>query len=391
MEADNKFDVAVIGAGPAGAMAAQYAAKGGCRVALIERKKKAGVPVRCGEAVGLKGFSASIDIEDKWILASVKRIRMISPCGIKVDLINPAKIGNNYIINREIMDEDLVQRAIQAGAEYFPSTPILSVKLKSSHIYNCVGIKKEFSASCIILADGVESRLARDLGWSTSLSMDDIESCAFCRVEHESITADTIEFHVGNRVAPGGFSWVFPRGKKRANVGLGILGSNSNGGKARELLDSFISKNFAGAVISDLHCGGAPVGRWLNPLVKNGVMIVGDAARQVNSLTGGGIAYALYAGRAAGETAAEAMINGNLNYDHLKQYQKRWAHYCGKQQLRSYALKTVLLKKNNDTFFDTIAQSLSRELPEALSYRRVFFRTFSKHPIILLKTFFLFR
>ena len=102
MGTNKKFDVVVIGAGPAGAMAAQYAAKGGCRVALIERKKKAGVPVRCGEAVGLKGFSASIDIEDKWILASVKRIRMISPCGIKVDLINPAKIGNNYIINREI-------------------------------------------------------------------------------------------------------------------------------------------------------------------------------------------------------------------------------------------------------------------------------------------------
>ena len=385
------MEVAVIGAGPAGAMAAQYAAKGGCRVALIERKERVGIPVRCGEAVGLKGFSASIDVEDKWILASVKKIRMISPCGIKVDMINPAKIGNNYVINREIMDEELVQRAIQAGAEYFSSTPILSVKQESHRFYNCVSSQKKFGASCVILADGVESRLARGLGWRTSLSMDDIESCAFCRVEHESITGDTIEFHVGNRVAPGGFAWVFPRGEKRANIGLGVLGSNSSGGKARERLDSFINKNFPGAVISNLHCGGAPVGRWLNPLVKNGVLIVGDAARQVNSLTGGGIAYALYAGRAAGETVAEGMIHGHLNYHHLKQYQKKWARYCGKQQLRSYALKTVLLKKNNDTFFDTVARSLSRELPEALSYRRVFFRTFSKHPVILLKTFFLFR
>lgn len=391
METNKKFDVAVIGAGPAGAMAAQYAAKGGCRVALIERKRKVGIPVRCGEAVGLKGFSTSMDIEDKWILASVRKIRMISPGGIKVDLVNPAKTGKNYIIKREIMDEDLVRRAVKAGAEYFPSTPILSVKQESNRLYNCVGLQREFSASCVILADGVESRLARDLGWRTSLSMDDIESCAFCRVEHESITGDTIEFNVGNKVAPGGFAWVFPRGEKRANVGLGVLGSNSSGGKARELLDSFINKNFAGAVISDLHCGGAPVGKWLNPLVKNGIMIVGDAARQVNSLTGGGIAYALYAGRTAGETAAGAMKNGHLNYRYLKQYQKRWAHYCGKQQLRSYALKTVLLKKNNDNFFDTVARSLSRESPETLSYRRVFFRTFSKHPVILLKTFFLFR
>lgn len=391
MGTDKRIDVAVIGAGPAGSMAAQYAAKGGCSVALIERKERAGIPVRCGEAVGLKGFSASIDIEDTWILSSISKIRMISPSGIKVDLVNPAKIGKNYVINREIMDEDLVRRAIHAGAEYFPSTPILSVKQASDRLYTCFSPQREFSASCVILADGVESRLARDLGWNTSLSMEDVESCAFCRVEHDTITRDTIEFHVGNAVAPGGFAWVFPRGERSANIGLGILGSNSSGGKARELLERFISKNFTHAVIGNLHCGGAPVGKWLNPLVKNGAMIAGDAARQVNSLTGGGIAYALYAGRAAGETAAEAIKNGNMNYRHLKQYQKRWAYYCGKQQLRSYALKTVLLRKNNDTFFDTVAKSLSRESSETLSYRRVFFRTFSKHPVILLKTFFLFR
>lgn len=391
MDKNEKFDVVVVGSGPAGAMAARYAAKGGCRVALVERKEKVGIPVRCGEAVGLKGFSASIDIEDKWILSHIKKIRMISPSGINVDLVNQAKIGKNFVINREIMDNDLVQRAIKNGVEYFPSTPVLSIKAESSNLYKCISAKKEFYASSAILADGVESRLARDLGWDTSLSMDDIESCAFCRVEHNSISNDTIEFHVGNKIAPGGFVWVFPRGEKSANVGLGILGSKSEGGKARELLHSFINEKFPDAVISDLHCGGAPVGKWLRPLVRDGVIIVGDAARQVNSLNGGGIAYALYAGRAAGETVAEAKKNGNLDYRHLKKYQKRWAQYCGKQQMRSYALKTMLLKKNNDRFFDTVARSLRKEPPEALSYMRVFFRTFAKHPVILLKSFLLFR
>ena len=391
METNKKFDVIVVGAGPAGAMAAQHAAKGGCRVALVERKEKAGIPVRCGEAVGFKGFSTSIAIEDKWILSRIKKIRMISPSGINVDLVNQAKIGQNFVINREIMDNDLVQGAIKAGVEYFPSTPIISVKAESSTLYKCMSPEKEFYASSVILADGIESRLARDLGWDTSLSMDDIESCAFCRVEHNSISGEIIEFHVGNKIAPGGFVWVFPRRKRIANVGLGILGSKSKGGKARELLYSFIHKKFPDAVIKNVHCGGAPVGKWLKPLVRGGVMVVGDAARQVNSLNGGGIAYALFAGRAAGETVAEAKNNSNLDYQHLKKYQKRWAQYCGKQQLRSYSLKTMLLKKNNDRFFDTIARSLRKEPEEALSYMRVFFRTFSKHPVILLKTFFLFR
>jgi digeranylgeranylglycerophospholipid reductase len=212
MKTDERFDVIVVGAGPAGAMAAQYAAKSGLRIGLLERKGKAGIPVRCGEAVGLKGLSVSLDIEQKWILASIKKIRMVSPAGIQVDLVNPAKIGKNYVINREVMDNDLVQKAIQSGAVYIPSTAILSVKPDNGGLYACISSRREFRAPCIILADGVESRLARDLGWNTPLSLDDIESCAFCRVEHDAVGSDTIEFHVGNEVAPGGFAWVFPRG-----------------------------------------------------------------------------------------------------------------------------------------------------------------------------------
>ncbi len=385
------YDVIVVGAGPAGAMAACHAAKGGCRVALLERKGKAGVPVRCGEAVGFKGFTKSITIKDEWIQTRIKKIRMISPSGHAVDLINPSRIGDNYIIDREIMDNDLVQQAVNTGVSYFASTPIMSVTSESGQLYKCVGLEKEFFATCVILADGVESKLARDLGWNSVLSMEDIETCAFCHVEHDSIAEDTIEFHVGSAIAPCGFLWIFPRRKGKANVGLGVLGTKSNGGKVRELLNDFIGRNFQNAKVSNLHCGGAPVGKWLKPLVRGGAMVVGDAARQVNSLSGGGIAYALYAGRIAGETVAEAFKNGAVDYTHLKQYQKKWASYCGKQQLRSYALKSMLLKKDNDTFYDTVAKSLMREDPDTLNYTRVFMRVFSRHPLILLKTFFLFR
>jgi digeranylgeranylglycerophospholipid reductase len=140
-----------------------------------------------------------------------------------------------------------------------------------------------------------------------------------------------------------------------------------------------------------MHCGGVPVSKWRKPLVKNGAMLVGDAACQVNALSGGGIAYALFAGRVAGETAAEAKKNDGFDYSVLRRYQKRWESYCGKQQLRSFALKSMLLEKNNDHFYDSIALELSKERPERLSYTRVFMRTFARHPGILLKTFLLFR
>ncbi len=385
------YDVIVIGAGPAGAMAAQYAAKGGLNVALLERKMDVGIPVRCGEAVGLKGMSLGINVEKKWILTTIKKMSMISPSGHRVTFPIKGK-DESYILNREIMDKDLVQYAIDEGAAYFPGTPVTSISKIAVDRYNCVSLDKEFKAKCLIIADGVESKCARDLGWDTSLLMEDIESCAFCRVEHESIVNDMIELYTGSEVAPGGFLWVFPRSQGKANVGLGILGTNSSAGKVKQLLTNFIGKTFPGADVTDIHCGGVPVGKWLRPLVKDGVLIVGDAARQVNSLNGGGIAYSIYAGRIAGETVAKAFKqHDKVNYRYLKNYQKKWASFCGKQQMRQYALKSMLLKKNNDNFLDDIALSLLHENPENLNYLRVFRRTFSKHPMMLLKTFFLFK
>ncbi len=390
MAVPKKYDCIVVGAGPAGAMAAYHAAKGGCSVALVEKKERAGTPVRCGEAVGFKGFSASLEIEDRWILSHIKKIRMVAPGGTTVDLINPSKIGNNYVIDREIMDDELVRRAVTAGVSYFPSTPVLSVR-SGPQRYTCTTPANSLSASCVVLADGVESKLARDLGWDTVLPMEDIETCAFCHVTHDAINDEAIEFHVGSNNAPGGFVWIFPRGGKKANVGLGILGTKHKSGRAEELLNQFIDRKFPHAQVDNLHCGGVPVGKWLRPLVKNGVLIAGDAARQVNSLTGGGIAYALFAGRIAGETVAHAKTPDGINYRRLKVYQKKWAAYCGKQQMRSYALKSVLLKKDNDAFYDSIAKSLAKENPQELNYMRVFMRTFARHPLILIKTFFLFR
>jgi len=388
MPEKNHFDVVVVGAGPAGSMAALHAVRGGCSVALVERKEKVGIPVRCGEAVGLRGFSASLALDDAWILASVKKIRMVSPGGVSVDLIN---IGENYVLNREIMDRDLADRAVAAGATFFGATPILSVKAEPGNKYRISGPGGDLYGSCVILADGVESRLARDAGWDTALAPDDIESCAFCRVTHESIRDDSIEFHVGRNVTPGGFAWVFPRGSHTANVGLGALGSMCTSGLAKERLKAFIERNYPGATIHTLHCGGVPVGRWLKPLVKNGVMVAGDAARQVNSLSGAGITYALFAGKAAGETVAEAKRAQGMDWAHLHAYERKWAAYCGKQQMRSYALKSMLLKNDNDAFYDSVARSLAKEPPERLTYMRVFFRTFARHPLMLLKTFFLFR
>jgi digeranylgeranylglycerophospholipid reductase len=210
-------------------------------------------------------------------------------------------------------------------------------------------------------------------------------------VSHQSIAGDTVLFYVGSVYAPGGFVWVFPRGDGSANVGLGFLGTFHTPGLSREYLLRFVARFFPGAVPSDIHCGGVPVGRWLKPLVRDGVMLVGDAARQVNCLNGAGIAYGMNAGRNAGETAARAFDGTGCDWNKLKQYEKTWASSLGRQQVRSYVLKKTLLTKNNDAFYDTVARSFAGADPENLDYTRIFLKAFARHPLLLVKVILLFR
>ena len=387
------FDILIIGAGPAGIVAAIHAAAGGrsLKIGLIDRKKEPGVPVRCGEAVGLKGFSDFLSIDKTWIKSTVVKAKLVSPSGIVITL--PGDF-DNYIIDRGKMEKDLVEQAIARGVAFISGATIVSLRRNGSGRYECQASSGEkFEAYCIILADGIESKTARELGWKTFLAPSDIISCAFARVEHKKIERDTCTFHVGRSVAPGGYAWVFPRGEKETNVGLGVLGSMSRPGLPKELLLGFIGRRFPGSKISHLHCGGVPMGPWLKPLVKDGAMIVGDAARQVNCATGAGIAYSFFSGKAAGAAAAaafkEAKPGAHCNFDVLKKYEKDWAAYYGKQQRRSYSLKETMVGFS-DAFLDDVAKSLKKTDPHKLKVSRVFLKAFSKHPMQLLKVLKLF-
>jgi digeranylgeranylglycerophospholipid reductase len=384
---DTRYDIAVIGAGPAGSMAALHAALLKRRVCLIDRNARVGVPVRCGEGIGYKSFLRHAGNRLEWTINKIDRSVMVSPSGTKVRIGN---IDESYILDRTKMDGGIAAEAEQAGAHLFLSTPITEVRRTADGNYECLSPARTFSAACLIIADGVESRVARFLGWNTALRLSDVETCAFCRVRSPAIDNSSCTFYVGSAVAPGGYAWIFPRGNGEANVGVGIIGNRSAAGKARECLLRFIGKELPGAETSNLHCGGVPVAKWVRPLVRDGAMLVGDAARQVNSISGAGIHYSLFAGKLAGTTAAKAFTgNGSIDYQALLQYESEWKKTYGKQQDRSFALKEFVMK-TDDAFLDRIASSLAKEPPERMNYRRVFARTFSRNPLLLLKAIRLF-
>jgi digeranylgeranylglycerophospholipid reductase len=147
-------------------------------------------------------------------------------------------------------------------------------------------------------------------------------------------------YYLDSDAAPGGYVWIFPKGCRRANVGLGVQ-ANLDVPPPMDLLTRFVEQRqfLARGSIVTLVLGGVPVALPPSPLVADGCMLVGDAARQVDPLTGGGIANAMRAGRMAAEVAAEAIGAGDVSRTFLARYEQRWSAGIGRQMRRNYRLR----------------------------------------------------
>jgi digeranylgeranylglycerophospholipid reductase len=147
-------------------------------------------------------------------------------------------------------------------------------------------------------------------------------------------------YWIAEEAAPGGYAWVFPKGDGKANVGLGIqadLGRHT----ALAYLNRFVEQEPALAVGSPVTMivGNVPVALPGSRLVADGLMLVGDAARQVDPLTGGGIINAMIAGHLAAQAAADAVIAGDTSALRLAAYQEQFERVVGRRLVRNYRLR----------------------------------------------------
>jgi digeranylgeranylglycerophospholipid reductase len=147
-------------------------------------------------------------------------------------------------------------------------------------------------------------------------------------------------YWIDEGIAPGGYAWVFPKGDGKANVGLGIQ-ADLAAHTALTYLSRFINGEpalSAGSPVA-LVVGNVPVSPPCPRLVGDGVLLVGDAARQVDPLTGGGIANAMASGRFAAEAAADALQAGDLSASALGTYEAKVRRAMGRILVRNYRLR----------------------------------------------------
>jgi len=384
------YDVVVVGSGPAGSVTARFAAESGAKVLIIERRSEVGVPVLCGEGISRKIDDWGMLEGKRWIAGSMDGARIYSPDGTMVKL-SAEMAGNEtgYVLYRDVFDQELARKSAKAGAEIMMNTQVTGLIKKEDRI---IGVKAkhfdedvEFEADIVVGADGVESKVGLWAGIETTLKPRDLETCAQYTLTNIECNDAYCDFYLGKKIAPGGYVWVFPKGKDVANVGIGVLGSLSESGMARKLLDKFIEERpelKKGEPIRFL-AGAVPVA---NPVetVRDNLILVGDAARHVDPITGGGLTHCLQGGKIAGETIGKAVESQDFSKELLSEYESGWKEAFGKKLKRNYLVKEILLDMEDKTL-NMLADSLKDYNFEEISTLGLVKALVLKHPTLLMK------
>src|SRR5688572_21255673 len=311
------IDVLVVGAGPAGSVAAWQAKQAAPEldVALLERDRAVGSPVRCAEGVGDAGLREFATPEGSdWAARKITKVIFLAPDDTEVKV---AERDVGWVLDRTRFDAHLAAQAAAAGADVLVGTEATAMSRNGDGRWHVQvkrrGVEETYRAKVVIGTDGVEAMVGRWAGLDTRVPSRDMESCAQYVLQGIDCDPDAIYLQFGDQIAPGGYAWIFPKGVGVANVGLGLVALKTDGRNARQYLDAWVDRRYSAAARTGYTVGGVIVHTTIKKTFTAGVLIAGDAAHMINPLSGGGIVNAMKAGRLAGCTAATAIREGDTS------------------------------------------------------------------------------
>jgi digeranylgeranylglycerophospholipid reductase len=280
------------------------------------------------------------------------------------------------VLERRIFDYEVAKLAAREGAEVVTKAYVYDL-LKNDN-GAAVGVralikdvKVDIRCTVVIAADGVESRVGKWAGIDTTCHIRDMESCAQMTISGIDVEPDVLDFYFGDEVSPGGYLWVFPKGRNTANVGLGLSVEEAKKKPAIKFLNEFMEKKFPDAAVLTHIAGGVPCAKTCSRIVANNTILVGDAAHQVNPVSGGGIISGMIGGMIGGQVAAEAVTTKDLN--HLAEYEKQWHKRLGWRHEVFYNIKEAIAGFSDDTLNNICDSALG--LPEERRTLGGIFRT----------------
>jgi len=327
-----RFDVVVVGGGPAGASAAYWLAEAGHDVVVVE-KKRFPREKTCGDGLTPRAVRQLEDMGLADRLAGYHRVVGLRSLahGLTLEMEWPRHDGYpsyGYVVTRRNLDEMVADQAVKAGATLWPATEATEPLVENGLVVGALVKGKESGATepvrgrYLLVADGANSRFGRALGTARSrrypLGM--AIRGYFRSPRHDE---PWIESHLDLRDRRGdalpGYGWIFPVGDGTVNVGVGLL-STFKGWKSvntSHLMDAFVAMApptwdiRPETALGPPTGGRLPMGGSVQPAAGPTWLVAGDASGAINPFNGEGIAYAYETGRMAAEALDGALRTGD--------------------------------------------------------------------------------
>ena len=372
---NNKVDVIVVGGGPAGVSAAVTVARGGKKVVLVERGSFAGSKNMYGGVIYshaakelFPDFENSAPIE-RFVTKHSYVLLSDGSSTTEISYKNPEHNKNAFVSIRAKWDRWCVEQAIKEGVYFAPDTLVRELIVEDGKV---VGIKTEFEdyyADIVIIADGVNSLLAKQLGLRKEIKPKNV---VLGVKEVIKLSAEVIEQRlalkpdegISAEFIGGPFSGMFGLGflytnKDSLSLGLGVSLEDLKTKKIKpyELLEQlkshpFVKELIKGGELIEYSAHLIPEGGYkcLPVLYTNGAMIAGDAAMLVNNVHFEGTNFAMLSGKYAGETALDAIEKNDFSSNQLCLYKKKLLNSFILKDLKTYKDVVKILTARSSSF-----------------------------------------
>jgi digeranylgeranylglycerophospholipid reductase len=322
---ENKYDIVVVGAGPAGLSAAYSAAKNGANVIVLERDDGIAHNIRTSGVSWIEEIRKFGITEEHY--NPIRNYTFFSPS-------NEVTIQGNEsrccVLNVRSTYQHLAFQAASAGAKIMVKANVTNALIVNDKIS---GVKVStpkgevnINADLVIDASGFGTAIGRKMGFVSEWKRYGVGAEYECYAE--KIDDDTWTLMVGSMYSPAGYAWIFPLGKNRVRIGVGI-GRPESDEEPLELLNAMLEKRLKpldrmGKIEPvELHYGFIPNEGVRAHTVTDHFILVGDSAGHANPLVLEGIRYAIEFGRLAGEIGCEALQHGATK-ESLRKYDHVW-------------------------------------------------------------------
>ena len=354
-----KHDAIVIGAGPAGLLAANEIAKRGYAVQVFEEHERVGEPDHCAGLLSTSGLKRlGIKLPKDIIQNTVIGARIYSPTGHSITIKRGRREAT--VIDRKKFDAWLASRAIDSGAIVTTQVKVKELVRKQSKFQSVLLDSKrdeEHIARTFVIAEGSRCRLSGSIGLPIVQRSNKYPAFQY-EVSGVDINEKVVEMFYGKRVAPGFFAWIIPLGEKRARIGLAARNKSKIRLDTLMRTHSIIAERMRGAKIERSLGGIVLVGMPISKMVMENVVAVGDTAGIVKATTGGGVILGGMTARVAGKIIADSLAtDGSL--------EKSLSEYNGKckamvyNELRMMHLAQMALTSLDDRGLDSVVKDAS--------------------------------